>query len=627
MSELNVRPLSVVQQERAAFGLRSYDYARYRKHCTSKLHRLRQNLHVTHGKGKEYKKAAPIGVDKAQDGHILIYLFEAERAFSHAQELLNIPSEKHHAIARFRRSISHASGMLPYLSRLPTLSQAELAAYILMLRARFAIARRDDGVYNLALVQLASARALLTALSEAASSSRDVALYTSFLDTLAPEVRFLAHELGHPRAWDIPAVCADVQRSESAAAWPGFEDLLKALEQEKSKKGKGELHALVWEGKELQVREPELVELLIRVQAAQLALDTHAAEAAKPKQTEAASEGKKKRSKGKRKHSLLPAYDALLNALAEAEDLSRRLAEAQALGQQQSALAAPSTPGSGEGKEGDVRFLHAFVTYRLLASRIERDLLLVKMLENPPKRFTKPSTTDKAALSKTSGPAKDNTTKEQSTEPDDRTCLAIIRNLDSVLQSLEQMRELAVVQESLVVGEGIEGRIAFTRAKRIEYLARLYGSQTQYAEALALLERGHFYLRTLSPSLSSTKPSPAELAFYPLPSLLIQTLTQGIEQLQLKLKKEWYAATHKKPVFYDIAFNYIDQPLERIRARAGLAPEQSQQVTSPVAGAKGTKPAEVEKRQQVEHEEVKEEVKPQHPSGWSGYLGGWWGKR
>ncbi|KZO99788.1 hypothetical protein CALVIDRAFT_359343 [Calocera viscosa TUFC12733] len=619
MSDLTVRPLSVVQQERAAFGLRSHDYARYRKHCASKLHHLRQSLHVTHGKGREFKKIAPVALDKAQDGHLLIHLFESERAYSHAQELLAAKDgDKHHAISRFRRAVHHSSSLLEYLPRLHTTSRAELAAYHLILSARYAIAKRDDALYNSALVQLATARTLLQALADAAGTSRDVALYTSFLDSAAPEVRFLAHELGHPRAWDTVAVCGDIKRPESEGAWPGFGALLEELEKAKGAKGQGELRPLVWEGTEVQVREPELVELLIRVQGAQGALTAHSSEpAAAP--SEVPKEGKGKPRK-KHRRTLLPAYDALLHALADAEDLARRLKEAQAA---TTLLAA--APQGGE-KEADVGFLHAFVTYRLLATRIERDLLLVKMLENPPKHFAGGEQAQaKAGSSKAKEAAQDG--------PDDRTCLAIIKSLDAVLQSLEQMRELAVVEESVDVGEGIERRLNFTRAKRIEYLARLYASQAQYGESLALLARGTIYLRTVSASNTGTTSSPPELEFYPLPPTLAQSLSAQISALELKLKKDWYAATRKKPVFYDVAFNYVAQPGERVRQRAGLPAEEPAPTGIAVgAGSAGPKvPVKAseggEKRQQVEREEEPALDGAQGKAGWSGYLGGWWGRK
>ncbi|KZT58423.1 hypothetical protein CALCODRAFT_432700 [Calocera cornea HHB12733] len=426
--------LSVVQQERAAFGLRSHDYPRYRKHCASKLHHLRQHLHATHGKGREYKKLPAVPLGKAQDGHVLIHLFEAERAFSHAQELLASKDspEKHHAIARFRRALHHTSSLLGYLLRLPAQAQAELGAYSLMLRARYAIAKGDEELYNPALVQLATARLLLQALADAAGSSRDVALYTSFLDSTAPE---------------------------------------------------------------------------------------------------------------------------------------------------------PAEAG-----------------------------------------------------------------------PDDRTCLAIIKSLDAVLQSLEQMRALPLAEESAGVAQGLEGRLEYTRAKRIGYLARLYASQNSYGEALALLSRGTIYLRALASSSSSSSlasPTP-ELAFYPLPVPLSDALGKQLAALELRLKKEWYAATRPKPVFYDVAFNYVKQPGERVRQRAGLPAELAAGVMGVVgsaAGAAGNAAAGAgkalagagtkavgkveaaagvgEKRQQVEEEPVagQQGQGQGQEKGWSGYLGGWWGRK
>lgn len=40
----------------------------FRKHCARKVHRLRQVLKITHGKGKEFKKPASPSVESLQDG-------------------------------------------------------------------------------------------------------------------------------------------------------------------------------------------------------------------------------------------------------------------------------------------------------------------------------------------------------------------------------------------------------------------------------------------------------------------------------------------------------------------------------------------------------------------------------
>lgn len=59
--------LKLLSQERGVYGLRNGDNERYRRHCSNKLHRLRQVTGTTSGKGKVYKKPAPIAEGNVKD--------------------------------------------------------------------------------------------------------------------------------------------------------------------------------------------------------------------------------------------------------------------------------------------------------------------------------------------------------------------------------------------------------------------------------------------------------------------------------------------------------------------------------------------------------------------------------
>lgn len=145
-------------------------------------------------------------------------------------------------------------------------------------------------------------------------------------------------------------------------------------------------------------------------------------------------------------------------------------------------------------------------------------------------------------------------------------------------------------------------------------LGKYYSSQDQYGEALALLSRGEFYLRTVATDLAASA-SATELDFFNLSEAEITSLSDKLAAFSLQLKKEWYTKLHPKPVFYDVALNYI--PMGNIRERAGLAP-----LPPVINGVEkvGSK-ADV-----VEEKEVEPEQKETR-AGWSGYLGSWWGRK
>lgn len=108
--------------------------------------------------------------------------------------------------------------------------------------------------------------------------------------------------------------------------------------------------------------------------------------------------------------------------------------------------------------------MHAFVVHQLLSRRIERDLLLVGALLTSEiankARPAKGPTTDKPL------PSQKQKQKQLETQVDSRLYPAVVKLLDTILQSLEQMRALSIVDESPDLATAVEGRIAYTRARR-----------------------------------------------------------------------------------------------------------------------------------------------------------------
>jgi len=98
------------------------------------------------------------------------------------------------------------------------------------------------------------------------------------------------------------------------------------------------------------------------------------------------------------------------------------------------------------------------------------------------------------------------------------------------------------------------------------------------------------------------------------------------------------AAPHKKPLFFDVAFNYVELPMDRLLARAskgGATPAKPTVAPVPAAKAAAAEPAgegrkDREKRSTKVEEEALPEVKivQSAPSlGLGGILGGWWGRK
>lgn len=273
-----------------------------------------------------------------------LLLFQAERAWSYAQELLslaafpaNAPKAsalRHNATGRFRRAVHWATQLLSQCQvlfdagRLGAENLLEMAAYTLVLNGRF-LRYRDE--FEDALVQLSVARGILDELAESADTSRDQALATYFGDEIGPEIRYCAHELGRAKAYDVDSIVREQSAQHRAQIVDGYEALVQKLKNESGAESKGnerKLQPLLWEGEPVPVRNPELVDVLAKVQEGEVKLREESIEVSMP--TQADQERKKRRpAKGGKSKRGVAAYDNILLALSDAEDVARKLAEAQ----------------------------------------------------------------------------------------------------------------------------------------------------------------------------------------------------------------------------------------------------------------------------------------------------------
>ena len=273
-----------------------------------------------------------------------LVLFQAERAWSYAQELLSLaalPANaskasalRHNATGRFRRAVHWATQLLSICQtlydagRLGAENLLEMTAYTLILNGRF-LRYRDE--FEDALGQLSVARGILDELAERAETSRDQALATYFADEIGPEIRYCAHELGHAKAYDVDNIVREQSAQHRAQIVDGYEALVQKLRNEVgagSKSNARTLRTLLWEGEPVPVRNPELVDVLVKVQEGEVKLREESVEVSRPTRTD--QERKKRRpAKGGKSKRGVAAYDTILLALSDAEDVARRLVEAQ----------------------------------------------------------------------------------------------------------------------------------------------------------------------------------------------------------------------------------------------------------------------------------------------------------
>ena len=199
-----------------------------------------------------------------------------------------------------------------------------MTAYMLILNGRF-LRYRDE--FEDALVQLSVARGILDDLAERAQTSRDQALATYFADEMGPEIRYCAHALGHAKAYDVDNIVKEQSSQHRSQIVDGYDALVQKL---KSTAGGDErkLRTLVWEGEIVPVRNPELVDVLVKVEEGEIKLREESTEVSKHPRADQDKKRRKPAKGGKSKRGVA-AYDNILLALSDAEDVARKLVEAQ----------------------------------------------------------------------------------------------------------------------------------------------------------------------------------------------------------------------------------------------------------------------------------------------------------
>ena len=172
--------------------------------------------------------------------------------------------------------------------------------------------------------------------------------------------------MGNEKAYDVDAIVAQAAGAHKNELVEGYDKLVQELAKESAGGAAAErkkLRTLLWEDEPVPVRNPELVDVFLKVQEAEDRLRDAETQAST---TSGDGDKKDRAGKGAKSKRGVAAYDAILLSLSDAEDVARKLAEVQQLSGGSS-----STPSGTR----DLQFVHAYITYQLLARRIQRDLL------------------------------------------------------------------------------------------------------------------------------------------------------------------------------------------------------------------------------------------------------------
>lgn len=169
----------------------------------------------------------------------------------------------------------------------------------------------------------------------------------------------------------------------------------------------------------------------------------------------------------------------------------------------------------------------------------------------------------------------------------------------------------------------------------------------RYAEALALIQRSQLHLREarsiISTVLEGGSECSAAISFYPLAESGCDKIDEEISRVSSELKRDWFAFnggsptadnnSYKKPLFFDIALNYVELDVDRLQRRAG---KEAPPPPAPISIVQPQPQRQLPQAQKALTAKAKAEevVRPATPEpkaetsrgGLSSLLGGWWGR-
>ena len=163
---------------------------------------------------------------------------------------------------------------------------------------------------------------------------------------------------------------------------------------------------------------------------------------------------------------------------------------------------------------------------------------------------------------------------------------------------------------------------------------------------MTLVQQSQLHLREARSITSAAledglEPAPA-ISFYPLVESDCGKLDEEISRVSSELKRDWFTfnggsptpgnESYKKPLFFDIALNYVELDMDRLQQRAGKDPPPKPvpvKILQPQPQLPQTQkgPTAKAKAEEIARPATPEPKAETSQGGLSSLLGGWWGRK
>jgi hypothetical protein len=276
-------------------------------------------------------------------------LFSAERAWSQSASLKSDdvhPKKKHHINRRLDRAVHHAEHLSSLLDSVhaDTQTRLESRAYRATLAGQSAFEQKR---WDRARQQYSIAKIIIEVLSSKTNGST-LSIYKEFCATIDPSLRYCGYQLQTGSGGDILNLARQHIPRDSTLISLLEQINPEALQPRRDSAARAGITSIRWRARTATLEYPEIVVNLLKVQDTQSSFDERIA-TFELSATEKAT-----------------AMDEILNAWAETEATVQKLLD--------------EGFATTQDKEQNLQIILAYVSFHFIATRVQRDVLLVKDL-------------------------------------------------------------------------------------------------------------------------------------------------------------------------------------------------------------------------------------------------------
>ncbi|KZF23412.1 putative signal recognition particle [Xylona heveae TC161] len=485
------------------------DYNSYRAQLSRRLQTVTKKLGRSSLKGKKYTPKTPITAEDIAGNYEFVHLLllASERAWAHAMHMKSVHSQdttgkgitgttRRHIISRLQKAANHANTLSQLLddrqtSHATDTDVLEARAYFSSLSGAVEFEKQN---WEASLRYFSVARVIYQALE--VSTKKD--MYRDILSgTIDPSIRYAAYQLRLPRTVAIPVIA---QRYFPTSE-PELVALVEKLQPQSlsSKSGEqegaadsadGTPKSITWRSRTVDLEDASIAQALAAVAAAERKLSAFLSS---PSATEIPAKEK------------ATAFDDVLIASQDAVDATK------------SAIDELASEGVGQGDKRmqALQITRTAVNYSLVGSRIGRNRELSGKHDG--------ALLESDELKKKRKPRKDGAEWVEKEEGTGKKLARLREHVvlyDLTLQSIDSIKDLPGIAADASLVEELDAKRAYFQALKCLSIAHSHSLLSNRENALALFLRAAELAEHAHSSLSTTSP-PAEPPANALPSLTI----------------------------------------------------------------------------------------------------------